>query len=43
MAPRSFARIDAVERARLGDGPAYLTTHSSPLNASLSGDNRGRR
>ncbi|MDX3024961.1 NUDIX domain-containing protein [Streptomyces acidiscabies] len=26
MAPPSFARLDAVERARRGQGPAYLTT-----------------
>ncbi|MFF0110957.1 methyltransferase domain-containing protein [Streptomyces hirsutus] len=28
MAPRAFARLDAVERARLGEGPAYLITHT---------------
>lgn len=28
MAPRAFARLDAIERARLGKGPAYLTTHT---------------
>ncbi|MFJ3185304.1 NUDIX domain-containing protein [Streptomyces halstedii] len=28
MAPRAFARLDAIERARQGDGPAYLTTHT---------------
>ncbi|WP_327669451.1 MULTISPECIES: methyltransferase domain-containing protein [unclassified Streptomyces] len=28
MAPRAFARLDAVERARRGDGPAYLSTHT---------------
>ncbi|MFI6493751.1 methyltransferase domain-containing protein [Streptomyces sp. NPDC050564] len=28
MAPRAFARLDAVERARLGQGPAYLITHT---------------
>lgn len=28
MAPRDFARLDAVERSRLGRGPAYLTTHT---------------
>jgi ASC-1-like (ASCH) protein/ADP-ribose pyrophosphatase YjhB (NUDIX family) len=27
MAPRAFARLDAVERARRGEAPAYLTTH----------------
>ncbi|MFJ2774755.1 NUDIX domain-containing protein [Streptomyces sp. NPDC087300] len=28
MAPGSFARLDAVERARRGQGPAYLSTHT---------------
>lgn len=28
MAPRDFARLDAVERARRADGPAYLCTHT---------------
>ncbi|WSQ06501.1 methyltransferase domain-containing protein [Streptomyces sp. NBC_01231] len=28
MAPRAFTRLDAVERARLGEGPAYLVTHT---------------
>ncbi|MEU5087700.1 methyltransferase [Streptomyces sp. NPDC021356] len=28
MAPRSFARLDATERARRGEGPAYLVTHT---------------
>lgn len=28
MAPRAFARLDAVERARLREGPAYLITHT---------------
>jgi ASC-1-like (ASCH) protein/8-oxo-dGTP pyrophosphatase MutT (NUDIX family) len=28
MAPHAFARLDAVERARLGEGPAYLSTHT---------------
>ncbi|AJE81563.1 hypothetical protein SLNWT_1187 [Streptomyces albus] len=28
MAPRAFARLDAIERARLGEGPAYLITHT---------------
>ncbi|WP_406099753.1 NUDIX domain-containing protein [Streptomyces sp. NBC_01013] len=28
MAPRAFVRLDATERARLGKGPAYLTTHT---------------
>jgi hypothetical protein len=28
MAPRAFARLDAIEQARRGEGPAYLTTHS---------------
>ncbi|MET9507766.1 methyltransferase [Streptomyces flavidovirens] len=28
MAPRAFARLDAVERARRGEGPAYLSTHT---------------
>ncbi|MFD9495819.1 NUDIX domain-containing protein [Streptomyces sp. NPDC060005] len=28
MAPRDFARLDAVERARRGEGPAYLITHA---------------
>jgi hypothetical protein len=28
MAPRAFARLEAVERARLGEGPAYLITHT---------------
>ncbi|MEU9190139.1 NUDIX domain-containing protein [Streptomyces sp. NPDC048484] len=28
MAPRAFARLDAVERARRGEGPAYLVTHT---------------
>jgi ASC-1-like (ASCH) protein/8-oxo-dGTP pyrophosphatase MutT (NUDIX family) len=28
MDPRDFARLDAVERARRGEGPAYLITHT---------------
>ncbi|MFI0219063.1 NUDIX domain-containing protein [Streptomyces lydicus] len=28
MSPEAFARLDAVERARLGEGPAYLITHT---------------
>ncbi|MFC3572447.1 methyltransferase domain-containing protein [Streptomyces yaanensis] len=28
MAPLAFTRLDAVERARLGEGPAYLITHT---------------
>lgn len=28
MAPRAFSRLDAVERARLGEGPAHLITHT---------------
>ncbi|MFD7947252.1 methyltransferase [Streptomyces sp. NPDC059744] len=28
MAPRAFARLDAIERARRGKGPAYLLTHT---------------
>ncbi|GGX82484.1 methyltransferase [Streptomyces fructofermentans] len=28
MAPRDFARLDAVERSRYDEGPAYLTTHT---------------
>ncbi|MCX4724340.1 methyltransferase domain-containing protein [Streptomyces sp. NBC_01306] len=28
MAPRGFVRLDAVERVRLGEGPAYLITHT---------------
>ncbi|MGW0909525.1 NUDIX domain-containing protein [Streptomyces sp. NPDC002853] len=28
MAPRAFDRLHAVERARRGEGPAYLTTYS---------------
>ncbi|WP_107085174.1 NUDIX domain-containing protein [Streptomyces maremycinicus] len=28
MAPRAFARLDAIERARRGEGPAYLITHT---------------
>lgn len=28
MAPRAFSRLDAVERARLGVGPAYVVTHA---------------
>ncbi|MGX1541379.1 methyltransferase [Streptomyces adustus] len=28
MAPGAFTRLDAVERARLGEGPAYLFTHT---------------
>jgi 8-oxo-dGTP pyrophosphatase MutT (NUDIX family) len=28
MAPRDFARLDAVERARRGEGPTYLITHT---------------
>ncbi|MFD8517105.1 hypothetical protein ACFV27_40025 [Streptomyces antimycoticus] len=26
MAPRAFARLDAIERALRGEGPAYLIT-----------------
>ncbi|MFB7403254.1 NUDIX domain-containing protein [Streptomyces rubiginosohelvolus] len=28
MAPRDFARLDAIERARRGEGPSYLITHT---------------
>ncbi|MFE9503323.1 NUDIX domain-containing protein [Streptomyces anthocyanicus] len=28
MAPRAFARLAAIERARRGEGPAYLITHT---------------
>ncbi|WP_328865078.1 peptide transporter permease SapC [Streptomyces sp. NBC_00304] len=28
MAPRAFARLDAIERARRGEGPACLITHT---------------
>ncbi|MFI1767350.1 NUDIX domain-containing protein [Streptomyces sp. NPDC020800] len=28
MTPRAFARLDAIERARLGEGPAYLISHT---------------
>ncbi|MER6526626.1 NUDIX domain-containing protein [Streptomyces sp. NPDC001508] len=28
MTPRDFARLDAIERARRGEGPAYLSTHT---------------
>ncbi|MEU6573534.1 methyltransferase [Streptomyces sp. NPDC046805] len=28
MAPVAFTHLEAVERARLGEGPAYLTTHT---------------
>ncbi|MEV3898103.1 NUDIX domain-containing protein [Streptomyces anulatus] len=28
MAPRAFDRLDAVERARHGEGPSYLITHT---------------
>jgi ASC-1-like (ASCH) protein/ADP-ribose pyrophosphatase YjhB (NUDIX family) len=28
MASRAFARLDAIERARRGEGPAYLITHT---------------
>ncbi|MFF9762381.1 MULTISPECIES: hypothetical protein [Streptomyces] len=28
MAPRAFTRLDAIERARRGEGPAYLITHT---------------
>ncbi|MFJ2203283.1 NUDIX domain-containing protein [Streptomyces violaceusniger] len=28
MAPRAFVRLDAIERARRGEGPAYLITHT---------------
>ncbi|MFB9346793.1 NUDIX domain-containing protein [Streptomyces heliomycini] len=28
MAPRAFARLDAIERARRGEGPTYLITHT---------------
>lgn len=28
MAPRAFACLDAIERARRGEGPAYLVTHT---------------
>lgn len=28
MAPPAFARLDAIERARHGEGPAYLTSHT---------------
>lgn len=28
MAPRAFARLDAIEQARRDEGPAYLTTHT---------------
>ncbi|MEK8146355.1 hypothetical protein NKH18_49095 [Streptomyces sp. M10(2022)] len=30
MAPRAFARLDAIERVRRGEGPAYLITHPDP-------------
>lgn len=30
MAPRAFARLDAIERARRGEGPAHLITHLTP-------------
>jgi hypothetical protein len=30
MAPRTFARLHAIEQARRGDGPAYLSTHPTP-------------
>ncbi|WP_406471000.1 NUDIX domain-containing protein [Streptomyces hirsutus] len=28
MAPRDFSRLNAIERARTGEGPAYLITHT---------------
>ncbi|MFD5443669.1 MULTISPECIES: NUDIX domain-containing protein [Streptomyces] len=28
MAPRAFARLDAIERARRGEGPTFLITHT---------------
>ncbi|MFD4613125.1 NUDIX domain-containing protein [Streptomyces sp. NPDC058440] len=28
MAPRAFARLDSIERARRGEGPTYLITHT---------------
>ncbi|GGU55817.1 hypothetical protein GCM10010211_20790 [Streptomyces albospinus] len=28
MAPRAFARLDAIERARRGEGPTYFITHT---------------
>ncbi|MFI8093410.1 NUDIX domain-containing protein [Streptomyces sp. NPDC086080] len=28
MAPRAFTRLDAIERARRGEGPTYLITHT---------------
>ncbi|MFE9446291.1 NUDIX domain-containing protein [Streptomyces sp. NPDC006602] len=28
MTPRAFSRLEALERARLGEGPAYLITHT---------------
>nr|WP_285899650.1 hypothetical protein [Streptomyces sp. CHD11] len=28
MAPGAFARLDAIERARRGEGPTYLITHT---------------
>ncbi|MDL2075811.1 NUDIX domain-containing protein [Streptomyces sp. GXMU-J15] len=28
MAPRTFARLNAIEQARRGEGPAYLITHT---------------
>ncbi len=28
MTPRTYARLDAIERARRGEGPAYLITHT---------------
>ncbi len=28
MASRAFDRLDAVERARHGEGPSYLITHT---------------
>ncbi|KOV52526.1 NUDIX hydrolase [Streptomyces sp. AS58] len=28
MTPRAYARLDAIERARRGEGPAYLITHT---------------
>jgi hypothetical protein len=30
MAPRTFARLHAIEQARRGEGPAYLSTHPTP-------------
>ncbi|MFJ5292844.1 SAM-dependent methyltransferase [Streptomyces sp. NPDC088348] len=38
MAPRAFIRLDTVERARLGEGPAYLTTPTCPRRAAPRGD-----